>query len=365
MRLQRLWLTDFRNHADVDLELPPGLTAVTGPNGAGKTALLEAIGFLSTLGSFRGAGSDVLVRAGQERAIVRGEVLREGRDLLVECEITGGRTVVQLNRQRGVRRRDLLEALRVSVFTPDDLVLVKGGPGERRRFLDEAMVSLRPRDDALRQELERVLRQRGTLLRQAGGRLGGSGGTRLDGDAALTLDVWDQKLAAVGEEVAGRRSEVVADLAQPVAEAYMRLAGGPVEVGMAYRRSWSAPTLAEALAASREEDVRRRVSTVGPHRDEIELLLGGLPARAQASQGEQRSLALALRLGVHRLVTERVGVPPVLLLDDVFSELDAGHSHALIEMLPVGQALLTTAGEVPTGVEPERRLSLADGKISG
>ncbi|HYF47362.1 MAG TPA: DNA replication/repair protein RecF [Acidimicrobiales bacterium] len=358
MRIRRLWITDFRNHEHDELELPPGLTAVTGPNGAGKTALLEAIGFLSTLSSFRGAGGDLLVRSGQSSAVVRGELERDGRELLIECEITPGKTVVQLNRQRGARRRDLLDALRVSVFTPDDLVLVKGGPGERRRFLDDAMVQLAPRDDALRLELERVLRQRNTLLKQAGG--------RLTEEVGLTLDVWDQKLAAVGEEIGTRRTEIAAALVPLVAEAYDRLAGSPVEVGVGYRSSWAAwGGLADALAARREEDVKRRVSTVGPHRDDVELTLGGLPARTQASQGEQRSLALAMRLGVHRLVADRVGVAPVLLLDDVFSELDASHSRALVELLPEGQALLTTAGDLPAGIEPEQRLSLVGGRIVG
>ncbi len=354
MRLRRLWVTDFRNHGHDELELPAGLTAVTGPNGAGKTALLEAIGFLSTLSSFRGAPGELLVRAGATSAVVRGEVERDGRELLIECEISRGRTVTQLNRQRGARRRDLLDALRVSVFTPDDLVLVKGGPGERRRFLDDAMVQLRPRDDALRLELERVLRQRNTLLKQAGG--------RMTEEVGLTLDVWDQKLAAVGEEIGARRTEIATALAPLITEAYGRLAGVPVEVEVTHRSSW-AGDLAAALAAARAEDLRRRVSTVGPHRDDVELVLGGLPARTQASQGEQRSLALALRLGVHHLVADRVGVAPVLLLDDVFSELDAGHSRALVDLLPEGQALLSTAGELPGGVVPERRLSLADGKI--
>jgi DNA replication and repair protein RecF len=358
VRLRKLWVTDFRNHEHDELELPPGLTAVTGPNGAGKTALLEAVGFLSTLSSFRGAGGELLVRSGAASAVVRGEVERDGRELLIECEISGGRTVAQLNRQRGARRRDLLDALRVSVFTPDDLVLVKGGPGERRRFLDDAMVQLAPRDDALRLELERVLRQRNTLLKQAGG--------RLTEEVGLTLDVWDQKLAAVGEEIGARRAAITADLVAPVAEAYARLAGVAVDVGVELRSSWAGHAdLTAALAASRDEDLRRRVSTVGPHRDDVELVLAGLPARTQASQGEQRSLALALRLGVHRLVAERVGVAPVLLLDDVFSELDAGHSRALVELLPEGQALLTTAGELPEGIEPERRLSLDGGRIVG
>jgi DNA replication and repair protein RecF len=356
MRLRKLWLTDFRNHEQDELELPPGLTAVTGPNGAGKTALLEAIGYLSTLSSFRGATGEVLVRAGCTSAIVRGEVERDGRELLIECEIAGGRTIAQLNRQRGARRRDLLDAFRVSVFTPDDLVLVKGGPGERRRFLDDAMVQLRPRDDALRLELERVLRQRNTLLRQAAG--------RLSDDVAVTLDVWDQKLAEVGEAIGARRAEVAEALAPLVTDAYGLLAGVPVAVGVTHRSSWAGSAgLAAALASARPDDVRRRASTVGPHRDEVDLVIDGLPARTQASQGEQRSLALALRLGVHRLVTDRVGVPPVLLLDDVFSELDAAHSHALVELLPQGQALLTTAGDLPEDVVPERHLSLAGGKI--
>jgi len=357
VRLRRLWLTDFRNHPHEELTLPAGLTAVVGPNGAGKTALLEAVGFLSTLSSFRGAGGDVLVRAGATSAVVRGEVDQDGRELLIECEITSGRTVAQINRQRGARRRDLLDALRVSVFTPDDLVLVKGGPGERRRFLDDAMVQLRPREDSLRLELERVLRQRNMLLKQAGGRLGE--------DVALTLDVWDQKLAAVGTEITARRVEIASAIAPAVAEAYARLAGREVEVGVVLRPSWGEDDPAAALIAARDEDVRRRVSTVGPHRDEVELTLAGLPARTQASQGEQRSLALALRLGVHRLVTGRVGTPPVLLLDDVFSELDTAHGQALIELLPTGQALLTTAGGLPAGVDPEQVLTLADGRVVG
>ena len=245
MRLRRLWLTDFRNHEHDELELPPGLTAVTGANGAGKTALLEAIGFLSTLSSFRGATGDVLVRSGASSAVVRGEVERDGRELLIECEISGGRTVAQLNRQRGARRRDLLDALRVSVFTPDDLVLVKGGPGERRRFLDDAMVQLRPRDDALRLELERVLRQRNTLLKQAAG--------RLSDEIGLTLDVWDQKLVDVGVQIEARRAEISGALVPLVTEAYSRLAGAPspsrsptVRPGPA-RRAWPRPWAGPAL----------------------------------------------------------------------------------------------------------------------
>lgn len=235
-------------------------------------------------------------------------------------------------------------------------MLVKGGPGERRRFLDDAMIQLRPRDDALRLELERVLRQRNTLLKQSGG--------RLSEEVAVTLDVWDQKLAAVGTEIGARRAEIAEAVAPHVAAAYQRLAGHAVEVEVVLRPSWAgAASPLAALAACRPEDLRRRVSTVGPHHDEVELVLGGLSARTQASQGEQRSLALALRLGVHHLVAERVGEPPVLLLDDVFSELDPAHSRALVELLPGGQALLTTAGGLPEGVAPDLVVPLAEGRV--
>ena len=356
MRLRRLWLTDFRNYRSAEVELAPiGLTVVVGGNGQGKTNLLEAVGYLATLESFRGAPAEALVRSGCATAVVRAEGERATRPMLVEAEIAvAGRSRTLVNHQPLRRAADLLGAVRVSLFSPDDLELVKGAPAARRRYLDDTLVALHPRHAAARHDLERVLRQRNALLKQAKG--------HLDESARTTLDVWDAKLAAAGEALAGARAELVAALEAPLAKAYDQLAGGPADIAIAYQRSWEGP-LAAALAAARTDDVRRGVSTVGPHRDELRLAIGGLPARTHASQGEMRSLALALRLAAHRSVTDEVGEPPVLLLDDVFSELDAERGAALVGHLPDGQVLLTTAGEVPPGAVPALTLRVHDGTV--
>jgi len=337
---------------------PDGLTLISGRNGAGKTNLLEAVGWLATLSSFRGALPDALVRAGAAQAVVRGLGRRDGRELLVEGSIPRiGRTRVQVNRQPLRRARDLLGALRVTVFSPDDLALVKGGPAGRRAYLDDLLVSSHPKWEVVRSDVERVLRQRATLLRQAGG--------RLTPEVALTLDVWDAQLAAHGTALAEGRETLVADLSPHVSSAYAALAGAPVEVTLAYAAPWRAGGgLAEALAAARTEDVRRGVSTVGPHRDDLVLSIAGLPARTHASQGEQRTLALALRLGGHAVVQRAAGEAPVLLLDDVFSELDEQRATALVARLPPGQALLTAAGAIPPGISPALCLRVEAGNVS-
>lgn len=356
MRLRRLWLTDFRNYPEAQVEVGPGLTAVVGANGEGKTNLLEAVGYLATLSSFRGAPTEALVRKGSPRAVVRAEGEREGRDLLIEAEISpGGRGRVQVNRQRLGRSRDLLGALRVTVFAPDDLVLVKGGPAERRRYLDDVLVSLHPRNDQLRGELERVLRQRNSLLRQAAG--------RLSADVEATLDVWDAKLAEVGTALAEARAALLQRLGPVLGRAYDQVARRPARVTATYEAPWRAPGLAVALAAGRRDDLRRGLSLVGPHRDEVSLTVEGLPARTHASQGEQRSLALALRLAAHEVVTETAESPPILLLDDVFSELDPDRSDALLAHLPSGQTLLSSAAGLPVGTEPERVLRVEAGRV--
>jgi DNA replication and repair protein RecF len=357
VHLRRLWLTDFRGYEEADVAFDAGLTAVVGPNGQGKTNLLEAIGYLATLGSFRGAPTEALIRAGAERAIVRAEAEREGRELLLEAELSSsGRNRTQLNRQPLRRARDLLGALRVTVFSPDDLTLVKGSPGERRAYLDETLVALHPRHDQARTDLDRILRQRGALLKQAGG--------RLSAEVELTLDVFDAKLAAAGEVLGAARRELVAELEPVLGEAYDRVARRSAEVRAVYRPPWMAEGLAAALAAARKDDLRRGVSTVGPHRDELELVLGGMPARTHASQGEQRSLALALRLAAHEVVTRRTETPPVLLLDDVFSELDPDRSDALLGSLPAGQTVLSTATALPTGAVPGKVLRVAAGVVT-
>ena len=356
MRVDRLWLTDFRNYRSAELApAPDGLTVVVGANGEGKTNLLEAIGYLATLSSFRGAPGEALVRHGCAQAVVRAEGERDGRTVLLEAEVhVVGRDRVLVNRQPLRRARDLLGALRATVFSPDDLALVKGGPGERRTYLDETLVAVHPRHDALRADVERILRQRGALLRQAGGRLAP--------DVASTLDVWDAKLAEAGTALAEAREELVARLEPVVAKAYDQVAHTAAEVATRVARSWDGP-LAEALAAARADDVRRGVTTLGPHRDELVLSIGELPARTHASQGEQRSLALALRLGAHAVVTEAAGSAPVLLLDDVFSELDPERSEALVAHLPAGQAVLTTAGTLPSGAVAACTVRVAGGRI--
>jgi DNA replication and repair protein RecF len=362
MQLDRLWLTNFRNWAAAELDLAPGLTVIRGRNGAGKTNLLEAVGYLATLASFRGVAADAMVRQGCERAVVRGEGRRSGRELLLEVEVRlSGRGRAAVNRQPVRRAADLLEALRVSVFSPDDLALVKGAPAGRRRWVDDALVALHPRNDALRRDFERVVRQRTTLLGQAGG--------RVTPDVAVTLDVWDAKLVETGEALATARVEFL-ERAQPlVAKAYAELAAAgapganPATAGLVYEAPWRADGLAAALATARADELRRGVSLVGPHRDDVALSVGAFPARTHASQGEQRSLALALRLAAHQVVADEVGEPPLLLLDDVFSELDAERGRSLLDHLPRGQALLTTTGPVPTGAAPERVLEVADGAV--
>jgi len=359
VRVTRLWLTDFRNYTSAEVEpAGDGLTVVVGGNGQGKSNLLEAIGYLATLSSFRGAPADALVRRGAEQAVVRAEGDRDGRNLLLEAEINlgGRRDRVLVNRQPLRRARDLLGALRTTVFAPDDLVLVKGGPAERRAYLDDLLVALHPRNDALRTDVERILRQRTTLLKQAGG--------RLSPEIETTLEVWDAKLATAGTELARARAELVGALEPAVGKAYDQMAAGsPTDVGDVYQQSWEGP-LAEALAAARTDDVRRGVTTVGPHRDEVGLSIGGLPGRTHASQGEQRSLALALRLAGHGLVAEATGSAPVLLLDDVFSELDPERSAALVAHLPQGQAFLTTAGALPEGMTPNSVVRVVDGRVA-
>ncbi len=355
MQLRSLWLTDFRNYAHAELHLVPGLTAVVGSNGEGKSNLLEAIGYLATLGSFRGAPTEALVRRGASTAVLRAEGVRDDREVLIEAEISpGGRGRVQVNKQRLARARDLLGALRVSVFAPDDLALVKDGPSERRGYLDDTLVALRPSNDALRGELDRVLRQRNALLRQSGG--------RLTPEIETTLAVWDDKLVDVGESFADKRIELI-DLLRPALEqAYAEVADEPVEIDVSYEAAWRDKGLAEALAVARRDELRRGLTLVGPHRDELVISIAGLPSRTHASQGEQRSLALAMRLAAHSVVTEAVGEAPILLLDDVFSELDPGRTRALVEHLPKGQAVLTTAADLPPDTHPDQVVRVENGQ---
>ena len=357
MIVTRLELANFRNYVEASFEFHHGITAVVGLNGQGKTNLAEALAYLASLDSFRGAPGDALIRVGADTAVVRATVLHpDGREVLVELELSRhGRNRVQVNKQRLGRSRELLGVMRVTVFSPDDLALVKGGPQERRRFMDDTLVALALKYDALRLELDRIVKQRNTLLKHANG--------RIDADAELTLDVWDAKFAQVGDQFGHARAVLIARLSPMVAEAYEQLADRPSVVELRYEPAWRQLGLGAALLAARTDDVRRGVSTVGPHRDDVELSIGGLPARTHASQGEQRTLALALRLAAHRMVAEKAGSSPVLVLDDVLSELDPRRSAALLGHLPPGQVVLTTAGVLPEAAHPDAIVRIEAGMV--
>lgn len=361
MQLASISLTDFRNHHQATLEPTAGLTAIIGPNGAGKTNLIEAIGYLATLTSFRGVPGDALVRNGAPFAIVRSVINqdqigtnRQYRTVEIEAELRlGARDRVLVNRQALKRTRDLLGSVRVTIFSPDDLRLIKSGPSDRRGYLNDTLVAVNPRHDQLLSDLDRVLRQRNVLLKQAGG--------RLSADVESTLEVWDAKLSDLGEELAKLRGCLVEQLGPLVSQTYDQVAERSSTVRIRYEAPWQQIGLSKALLDARKDDLRRGVTTVGPHRDELVIELDDLPARTHGSQGEQRSLALALRLGSHHLVHQETNTAPILLLDDVFSELDSFRCKALLANLPSGQALLTTTGVLPEGTSPDKVVFVENG----
>ena len=363
MRLGRLWLTDFRCYEHVELTLDAGCTVVTGSNGQGKTSLLEAVAWIASGRSMRGVPDRTLVRSGQAEAIVRAEVEQLDRSVLVEAAIrTVGRNRILANKQPVSRRRDLAEHLRVTVFAPDDLALVKGGPAGRRDLVDDLLVASAPRFSAVITDYERVVKQRNALLR---------GGIR-NADDRTTRDVLDARLVDAGAALVGGRLDMIARLTPEVEAAYTSLAGSAPGFATRYEAEWHddvlerehiVEALRDALARRQRREEDRGVTLVGPHRDDWALMLDHLDTRHHASQGEQRTLALGLRLAGHRVVAELVGVEPVLLLDDVFSELDAQRATALVEHLPATQTLITTAGALPPGIAADAWVQIENGRL--
>ena len=361
VRLERLEVVDFRNHASLSVELPAGVSVLLGPNGVGKTNLLEAIGYLATLGSHRAGQDASLVRVGAATALIRATAVRAGRRLEVDLELRPGTGVRgRINGSPVPRARDLLGVVRATVFAPEDLGLIRGDPEERRRLLDALAVQRLPRYLASRQDYERVLRQRNTLLRSAAGRLPSGG--------LATLEVWDEKLATAGAELWTERLRLVTALTPLVEQAYRRVAARDDPVEIAYTSSVTGaeavaadpPALAgllrERLVADRAREVERGLTLTGPHRDDLALGLRGLPARTHASHGEAWSLALALRLAAHALLAAE-GEEPVLLLDDVFAELDRGRRERVADAAEQAEQAIVSAAvpeEVPARLQATR-----------
>jgi DNA replication and repair protein RecF len=374
--VDHLQLADFRSYAGVDVALGAGVSVFVGANGQGKTNLVEAVAYLSTLSSHRVSADLPLVRAGAERAVIRARVqagLDDPRQLQLEVEITPGQANrARLNRSPLRRARELVGVLRTVVFAPEDVAVVKGDPSERRRFLDELVVSRWPRLAGVRADYDRVLRQRNTLLKSLAGRMRGrSAGAEVAG----TLDVWDAHLAAAGGELMAARLRTLADLGPHVAKAYADIAPINNDAAVEYKASVAladeagreelAGLLTTAMAERRAEEIQRGVSLVGPHRDDLVLSLGLLPAKGYASHGESWSFALALKLGSFHLLRAD-GVEPVLVLDDVFAELDTTRRERLATAVSAAEQVLVTAAvgaDVP-GQLQGRRFTVADGQVT-
>jgi DNA replication and repair protein RecF len=381
MFVDYLQLADFRSYEAVDVSLGAGVRIFLGANGQGKTNLVEAIEYLSTLSSHRVSSDQPLVRAGAERAIVRARVqagLGDPRQLQLELEITPGKANrAQLNRAPLRRARELVGVLRTVVFAPDDLAIVKGDPSERRRFLDDLVVSRWPRLSGVRADYERALRQRNTLLKSLGGRVRGPSPSH---DVESTLHVWDTHLADAGGDLLQARLTTLADLAPHVHKAYAEIAPTNNDASAEYRSSIDvsaltaghgaaradlAQAMLHAMAGLRSEEITRGLSLVGPHRDDITLTLGMLPARGYASHGESWSFALALKLGSFSLLRAD-GIEPILVLDDVFAELDTTRRERLAAAVSAAEQVLVTAAvseDVPEVLQG-RRYSVSAGQVT-
>lgn len=367
MYVRHLALRDFRSWARAEIDLTPGRTVFVGPNGFGKTNLVEALWYSTTLGSHRVGTDAPLIRAGAERAVVSTIVVNEGRECAVDLEIAAGRAnKARLNRSPVRSTREIVGVLRAVLFAPEDLALVRGDPAERRRYLDELATVRRPVIAGVRADYDKVLRQRTALLKSLSG-------ARFRGDLSAldTLGVWDSRLAEYGAELMAARMDLVNQLAPEVAKAYQLLAPESRAAAIGYRASTDSvvpggdhaadremleATLLTALAARRDAELERGVCLVGPHRDDLELRLGDQPAKGFASHGESWSFAVALRLAAYELLRAD-GSEPMLLLDDVFAELDTKRRRALANVAESAEQVLVTAAvleDIPEGWDATR-----------
>lgn len=390
MYIDYLSLTGFRSYAQLDLELKPGVTVFVGPNGTGKTNIVEAIGYLASLSSHRVSSDAPLVSFDAAQALVRARLVRGSQRTSVELELNPGRSNrARINRANPVRARDILGMCRTVLFAPEDLALVKGDPSIRRRFIDELIVSLVPRHAATRSDYERVLKQRNALLKSA--RAAG----RFTSSHEATLEVWDQHMAVAGAALLAARLSALERLQPHLQSAYRDLTDGSKAARAVYRSTLqgtvnddgavvgdanpeelfglSEQELAErfltAFAANRRRELERGISLVGPHRDDLELVLGQAPAKGYASHGETWSFALALRLGTYYLLLsddETPGAGPILILDDVFAELDVQRRRRLAGIVAGAEQVLVTAavaGDIPEALAGEQ-ITVVPGGIS-
>lgn len=388
MYLEQLSLTDFRSYAQVELSLAPGVTVLVGSNGIGKTNLMEAVGYLATLSSHRVSSDAPLLRFGTERAMIRAKLVRGEQSTVLELEINSSRANrARINRSNPIRARDILGICQTVLFAPEDLALVKGDPSSRRRFLDELLVSLIPRHAATRSDYDRVLKQRNALLKSA------RAGKFSTGHEA-TLDVWDQHMARAGAELLHARLELVERLRPHLKNSYAQLTDGSKEAWAIYRstlqgtveddgavqdaasetedlRLLSVDELTEryirAFASSRRKELERGISLVGPHRDELELVLGEAPAKGYASHGETWSMCLSLRLASYYVMLDDArtgGSAPILILDDVFAELDVQRRRKLAAIVSGAEQVLVTAAvedDIPAELAGRRVMVIPGG----
>lgn len=352
MYVDFLELTDFRSYRQVEVELSPGVSVFEGQNGQGKTNLVEAIEYLSTLASHRVSQDQPLVRAGADQAVIRAGVragVNDERRIQLDIEIQPGKSNrARLNRGVMPKASAILGMLRVVLFSPDDLAVVKGEPKDRRRFLDEMVIGRWPRMAGVKADYERVVRQRNALLKQMSGRTN----KVPDENAEFTLQVWDSQLCDFGAELLAARLDSLTDMTPFTKGAYELIAPINNVAQAEYKCSFPLPEessekalraqMADVLIARRGEELARGVTLIGPHRDDVLLSIGELPAKGYASHGEAWSLALSLRLAVFELLRSD-GIEPVLLLDDVFAELDAVRRLRLADAIAEAEQVLITA----------------------
>ena len=381
MHVRHLTLGSFRSYEHAELPLTPGVTTLVGENGQGKTNLVEAIGYIASLSSHRVSTDAPLVKFGAEQAIIRCAVVRNGREQLVELEINPGRANrARLGRAAQTRPRDILGVLRSVLFAPEDLALVKGDPSTRRRFVDDLIVARQPRWAGVRADYDRIIKQRNALLKSAQPVLRkGVRGRRPEHESAddartsalHTLDVWNSHLSQVGSQLLYARLRILRDLAPHLAEAYTQVSDGAGDAVLTYQSSLHeeaaariaggevpepealAELMLESFEAVRSSEIERGVSLVGPHRDDVVLRLGELPAKGYASHGESWSFALGLKLAAYRLLRHDLGEDPVLILDDVFAELDTGRRERLAAMIGDCEQVIVTAAvgeDVPSSL---------------